>query len=58
VSFHGNLDTPQLIPTSKAPVLVLHGANDPVVPLKESASRWFYRFKRNEKRQNRLIRQL
>lgn len=37
VSFHGGLDTPdaQATPAVKAKVLVLHGGDDPLVPLKD-----------------------
>jgi dienelactone hydrolase len=40
VSFHGGLDTPepQSTPTIKARVLVLHGADDPLVPPKDIAA--------------------
>jgi len=39
VSFHGGLDTPeaQSTPTIRAKVLVLHGADDPLVPAKDIA---------------------
>ncbi len=40
VSFHGGLDTPdpQAKPTIRARVLVLHGADDPLVPAKDIAA--------------------